>query len=180
MISFAGCTQSQQIGITSSQVSLSSATSVIPSAATEAELRNFASQWQGVPHLDGGDSKSGIDASGLVMVAFDQVLGLSLPHSTPRQLGFGEEVEISMLRPGDLVFFRPTSMPRHVGISLGSQEFLHSWPENGVSIARIDDSFWSGAFWAARRILTTQPLETSADSSSQTSSTSSNQRRVGW
>ncbi|MCY4170312.1 MAG: NlpC/P60 family protein [Bacteroidetes bacterium] len=155
-------------------------TSVIPSAATESELRTFASQWQGVPHLSGGDSKSGIDAPGLVMVAFDQVLGLSLPHSTPRQLGYGEEVELALLKPGDLVFFRPTSMPRHVGIYLGSQEFLHSWPETGVSMSRLDDPFWSGAFWAGRRLLASQSSVVSPDSTSQTPSNRPNSRRVGW
>ncbi len=180
LILFAGCSQSQRLETSSSQVTLSSTTSIIPSAATESELRTFASQWQGVPHLNGGDSRSGIDAPGLVMVAFDQVLGISLPHSTPRQLGFGQEVEFQSLRPGDLIFFRPTSMPRHVGIYLGSEEFLHSWPENGVSIARLDDSFWTGAFWAGRRILGTQPTGAAPDSSSQKPADRPTKRRVGW
>ena len=130
-----------------------STASAIPSAAIESELRTLATSWQGTPHLEGGSSRSGIDAPGLVLVIADQVLGISLPHSTARQLGFGEEIPRSSLVPGDIVFFRPTSMPRHVGVYLGSQEFVHSWPNDGVSIARLDDPYWNGAYWAARPCL---------------------------
>lgn len=163
-----------------SMATVSATTSVIPSAAIEAELRNFASQWQGVPHLKGGDSRDGIDAPGLVMVISDQILGLSLPHSTARQLGFGQEIELDALLPGDLVFFRPTSMPRHVGIYLGSEEFLHSWHDGGVTIARLNEPYWLGAFWAGRRVLAMQPGESTANISTEESTDSSDKRRVGW
>ena len=181
MIGLVGCAPSQKMTSTaSSMTTMSATTSVIPSAAIEAELRNFASQWQGVPHLEGGDSRDGIDAPGLVMVISDQILGLSLPHSTARQLGFGQEVELESLLPGDLVFFRPTSMPRHVGIYLGSEEFLHSWHDGGVSTARLNEPYWIGAFWAGRRVLAMQPGESTAKPSTSELTNPSDKRRVGW
>ena len=176
------CNQSRNLNLRSDSDSspLRSVNSSIPSAAIEAELRAFAQSWLQTPHMEGGDSKSGIDAPGLMKVIGDQILGLSLPHSTARQLGFGEEVERAFLMPGDMVFFRPTSMPRHVGVYLGSQEFLHAWPDGGVFIARLDEPYWNGAYWAGRRVLnqesTNQPQQTSSDEPP----SDPGKRRVGW
>ncbi len=151
----------------------------IPSAAIESELRTFAESWKETPYVEGGSSKAGIDASGLVVIVADQILGLTLPHSTPRQLGFGKEVERAYLMPGDILFFRPTSMPRHVGIYLGSQEFLHAWPEDGVSIGRIDEPYWSGAYWAGRRVLVGQDSIPTPITSEEPPDSLGN-RRLGW
>ncbi len=180
-ICLAGCSQTEQLGTqTSSPLqAVSSVNPAIPSAAIESELRAFATSWQGTPHLEGGNSRSGIDAPGLIVVVADQILGLSLPYSTARQLGFGQEVERSSLMPGDIVFFRPTSMPRHVGIYLGSQEFLHAWPEDGVSIGRMDEPYWSGAYWVGRRVLGARD-SVSTPITSEEPPDSLGKRRVGW
>lgn len=177
----AGCASSQQARMSSSDslASFSSTPSAIPSAAIESELRTLAESWKGTPHLEGGDSRSGIDAPGLVMVIADQVLGLSLPHSTARQLGFGEEIRRSALMPGDILFFRPTSMPRHVGVYLGSEQFLHAWPDGGVSIARLDEPYWNGAYWAGRRVLA-QASPAPAAVSPEDPPDRPKKRRVGW
>ncbi|MXX57836.1 MAG: hypothetical protein F4246_02025 [Rhodothermaceae bacterium] len=175
VVCLAGCYAPQALVTPTDTVST---TDAIPSAAIESELRTLATAWQGTPHLEGGSSRSGIDAPGLVLVFADQVLGISLPHSTARQLGFGEEIPRSSLIPGDIVFFRPTSMPRHVGIYLGSREFVHSWPDDGVSIARLDDPYWNGAYWAARRVLGEPLVSTPATPEERPSRPT--RRRVGW
>ncbi|MCY4205515.1 MAG: NlpC/P60 family protein [Bacteroidetes bacterium] len=183
VICLTGCSQTQQLNTPSSRPTTLIATNSAPAtsiATVESELRTFAETWKGVPHLDGGNSRSGIDAPGLVMVIADQVLGLSLPHSTARQLGFGEEIQRTALVPGDILFFRPTSMPRHVGVYLGSQEFLHAWPGEGVSIARLDESYWNGAYWIGRRVLGIQISETDIDTTSEDPQTRPSKRRVGW
>ena len=178
---FAGCTPSQQLRTASSPATLSSTTSIVSSAGIEVVLRKFATAWQGVPYLEKGDSRSGVDAPGLVRIIADQILGMSLPHSTPRQLGFGEEVERALIVPGDIIFFRPTSMPRHVGVYLGSQEFLHAWPDGGVSVARLDEPYWSGAYWVGRRILALQPSEMTPDNTTRENPPARpEKRRVGW
>lgn len=180
-VCLAGCSQTGQLRTQtpSPLQAVSSVNPAIPSAAIESELRAFAAFWQGTPHLEGGDSKSGIDAPGLIVVVADQILGLPLPHSTARQLGFGQEVERSSLMPGDIVFFRPTSMPRHVGVYLGSQEFLHAWPEDGVSIGRMDEPYWSGAYWVGRRVLAGQDSVLTPITSEEPPD-SLGKRRVGW
>ena len=176
VVCLAGCYSPQALVTPSETVST---TGAVPSAAIESELRTLATSWQGTPHLEGGSSRSGIDAPGLVLVLADQILGISLPHSTARQLGFGEEIPRSSLMPGDIVFFRPTSMPRHVGVYLGSREFVHSWPDDGVSIARLDDPYWNGAYWAARRI-SGEPLVSTPVTPEEQPSRRPTKRRVGW
>lgn len=152
---------------------------IVLSADLEVRLRNRAQEWVGTPHLEGGDSRAGIDAPALVQILAGDVLGIDLPRSTTRQLGIGREILQQELLAGDLVFFRPTNMPRHVGIYLGNRDFIHAWPETGVEIALLDDNYWNGAFWAGRRILTdsvsAQPSLIEEESTPRRQT-----RRVGW
>ena len=70
------------------------------------------------------------DCSGLTMRAF-QNAGVSLPHSSRAQYGYGKSVKRSELKPGDLVFFgRPIS---HVGIYIGGGKMVHA-PRSGSRV----------------------------------------------
>jgi cell wall-associated NlpC family hydrolase len=70
------------------------------------------------------------DCSGLTMRAF-QTAGVSLPHSSRAQYGYGKSVKRSELKPGDLVFFgQPIS---HVGIYLGGGKMVHA-PRSGSRV----------------------------------------------
>ena len=70
------------------------------------------------------------DCSGLTMRAFQNV-GVSLPHSSRAQYGYGKSVKRSELKPGDLVFFgRPIS---HVGIYIGGGKMVHA-PRSGSRV----------------------------------------------
>jgi cell wall-associated NlpC family hydrolase len=76
------------------------------------------------------------DCSGLTMRAF-QSAGVSLPHSAAAQFHYGKPINLSSLRPGDLVFFgTPVS---HVGIYLGGGKMVHA-PRSGsrVKVATLD------------------------------------------
>ena len=154
--------------------------SIVLSADIEVRLRNLSTEWLGTPHREGGQTREGIDAPALVQLLAQDVMGVELPRNTTRQLGIGIEIVQGDLLPGDIVFFRPTSMPRHVGVYLGQDEFVHSWPETGVAIARMDDSYWNGAFWAGRRLLAdstqTRPTATPETERAPRRRT----RRVGW
>jgi cell wall-associated NlpC family hydrolase len=57
------------------------------------------------------------------------------------------------LRAGDLVFFKPPSAPRHVGIYLSGKQFVHASKSNGVTISEIDRVYWGKYYWTGRRIL---------------------------
>jgi cell wall-associated NlpC family hydrolase len=83
------------------------------------------------------------DCSGLTMRAF-AAAGVSLPHSSRAQFGYGKRISRSQLRPGDLVFFkRPIS---HVGIYLGNGKMVHApRPGSRVKIASINHMRYVGA-----------------------------------
>ncbi len=104
----------------------------------------------GVPYVWGGASPSGFDCSGLVMWAYAQV-GVSLPHSSYAQYGYGVPVSRDQLQPGDLVFFDGLG---HVGIYIGGGQFVHA-PHTGdvVKVSSLDEAWYSAAYVGARRIL---------------------------
>jgi cell wall-associated NlpC family hydrolase len=111
----------------------------------------IAMQFLGIPYQWGGSSPStGFDCSGFVMYVYAQV-GVSLPHSSGAQYGYGVAISRDQLQPGDLVFFDGLG---HVGISIGGGQFIHS-PHTGdvVKISSIYDSWYAATYVGARRIL---------------------------
>jgi cell wall-associated NlpC family hydrolase len=104
----------------------------------------------GTPYVWAGSAPGGFDCSGLVMWAYAQV-GVSLPHSTYAQWGYGVPVSRDQLQPGDLVFFDGLG---HVGIYIGGGQFVHA-PHTGdvVKISSLDESWYASTYVGARRIL---------------------------
>jgi cell wall-associated NlpC family hydrolase len=103
----------------------------------------------------GNDESSGLDCSGFVRLVFKDSIGTSLPRTAREMSEVGEQVDVSQLKPGDLVFFN--TMRRtfsHVGIYLGDNHFLHA-PRTGaeVRVENMDSSYWMARYNGARRIL---------------------------
>jgi len=111
-------------------------------------------QWQGTRHRMGGNSPNGVDCSGFVKAVYKNIFMMDLPRTTQAQAILGLPVKRDDLQAGDLVFFKPPSYPRHVGIYLSNSEFIHASKTKGVTISRIDPYYWGKYFWTARRLLT--------------------------
>ena len=110
----------------------------------------------GIKYIYDGASPIGFDCSGLTMYAYDKV-GITLPHSASEQASYGWWVSKSELRPGDLLFFDTDggkNVITHVGIYIGGDIFISAESGAGeVMEASLNNTYWSGAFVTARRLL---------------------------
>jgi cell wall-associated NlpC family hydrolase len=88
-----------------------------------AAVANFAISKVGGPYVWGGNGPTGYDCSGLTRAAYLSV-GVSLPHSSSGQFGYGVPVSLSELLPGDLVFYY--SGISHVGVYVGGGMIVHA------------------------------------------------------
>jgi cell wall-associated NlpC family hydrolase len=122
-------------------------------AELEKRLREEYRLWKGTRHRLGGTGSRGIDCSGFVKAVYKDVFNIDLPRTTRAQVKQGQPVSFGKLRAGDLVFFKPPSYPRHVGIYLGGSEFVHASKNKGVTLSKIDKYYWGKYYWTARRIL---------------------------
>ena len=113
----------------------------------------------GVRYKMGGNSiEAGLDCSSFVQTVFKESIGAYLPRTAREQSQVGEQIDLSQLKPGDLVFFN--TMRRafsHVGIYLGDNHFLHA-PRAGaaVRVENMNNSYWMTRFNGARRIIEAQ------------------------
>lgn len=130
---------------------------VLPSntmaASNEATLIATAKKYLGTPYRYGGTSASGFDCSGFSGKVFSD-LGISIPRTSSAQYGVGTPVSKSNLKVGDIVFFNTSGNGvSHLGIYIGSSQFIHSSSSKGVSISSINDPYyWGNKYIGAKRI----------------------------
>lgn len=113
---------------------------------TVPEIATTALQFIGRPYLWGGTSGKGMDCSGFTKTVYF-LNGIVLPRDASQQVHAGVEVPtdstLSGLEPGDFLFFGERTSEqeekvRHVGIYLGSGQFIHSGADNpGVRIESL-------------------------------------------
>jgi cell wall-associated NlpC family hydrolase len=118
-------------------------------------LVNTALEFRGVPYRNGGSDPSGFDCSGFVQYVFAK-FGTVLPREVREQYQKGQSVDLDEVEAGDLLFFETVGRgATHVGMAIGSGEFVHAPSSRGVvRVERYDASYWASRFVGARRITT--------------------------
>lgn len=114
-----------------------------------AAVVQYAKKFIGTPYAYGASGPSRFDCSGFTSYVY-RYFGISLPHSSSGQSGYGIAVSKSNLQPGDLVFFGNGGI-HHVGIYVGSGNYIHA-PKTG-DVVRIASLGSRSDFACARRVI---------------------------
>ena len=120
---------------------------------------NHAKEYNGVRYKYGGTSSKGMDCSGLICTAFDSE-NIKLPRTSLAMSKEGSAIQLAEVQKGDLLFFQTNKNKKvvnHVGLVVeslpGLVEFIHSTSSKGVIISNLNQTYWSLAFYQARRVL---------------------------
>ena len=136
------------------------------SPALPENLENEISKFFGISYRLGGDGPTGIDCSALVKKVYSDVFGISLPRSSSEQsrLGNLDTVARDELKTGDLVFFgQNRKQVNHVGMYLAGGNFLHAARGEGVTISKLDESYWKSRFMFSKRFRGLEMVEEPED-----------------
>lgn len=111
-------------------------------------------QFLGLPYLWGGMSSFGYDCSGF-SYSMCRANGYIIPRDAHEQAAAGEDVPLSEIQPGDLLFFayeEGKGTIHHVGIYYGDGKLLHS-PNTGktIEIIPLEGTIYEKELCAARR-----------------------------
>lgn len=129
----------------SSNNSSSASSNYVPPANTGggSAIVNAAYQYMGTPYVWGGASSSGVDCSGLVLLAH-QAIGVGLAHYSGSIGSGGQRVpNMASALPGDVVCYAG-----HVGIYIGGGQMIHA-PQTGdvVRVVNVYGSPWFRRYW---------------------------------
>jgi lipoprotein Spr/probable lipoprotein NlpC len=108
-------------------------------------LLETAASWLGVPFRPGGETRSGVDCSGLARAIYREAYGARL-HRTVSEMYRMDARRVRRVKPGDLLFFafddkRPRVLS-HVGIFLKEGYFIHASTSRGVVVSHLDRPYY--------------------------------------
>jgi len=121
-------------------------------------LYDYCSGWLRVKYRYGGNTKNGVDCSGLVGNIYRQVYKVRLERNTANILRRNcVAVNRNSLREGDLVFFRTSGsrksqVPDHVGLYLKNGKFIHASSSKGVIVSNLSEIYYVRAWISGGRV----------------------------
>lgn len=131
-----------------------SQTSLEQSKIDQVKMGRIIDSFLSTPYKRGGETKRGIDCSGLVVTVYQQYAGFKLPHDTKKLFKLVKHIDKDDLRYGDLVFFSDGWFGvSHVGIYIGEYKFAHSMEDFGVIVSSLDEDYYQKRYIGARRVI---------------------------
>lgn len=125
----------------------------VSSAFAETPLYSSVKDLIGVDYKWSGTTAKGFDCSGFTMYTY-QKFGIDLPHTSRGQAEYGDKVAKADLRAGDLVFFETGGNGiSHVGIYLWDGKFIHAATNEGVTVDKLSEAYYTNHYYTARRVL---------------------------
>lgn len=116
-------------------------------------LYDFIKDWEGTPHVMGGNTQTGVDCSGLVCALYADVYAVRLENR--RASDIFNEVEVipkKELKEGDLVFFKIRGRNiDHIGVYLNNNRFVHTSSSKGVMVSSLEEPYFKKRFYKAGR-----------------------------
>ncbi len=127
-------------------------------SSTVRNLLNDAEKYLGTPYRYGGSTPSGFDCSGFTSKVFGEN-NYTLPRRSEDQGKVGRRIDVSRVKPGDLLFFATSGGTKisHVGIvhdigNDGEIKFIHASTSRGVIISSLNEKYWNKAYLYAQSI----------------------------
>ncbi|WP_424360259.1 C40 family peptidase [Methylocystis parvus] len=121
---------------------------------------HWSAGFVGLPFLDGGRSRAGVDCWGLICLAYAEHLGVALNPLAGRYASTQESQEIAALAVGeseagpwrriepsqarefDVLLFRAYALPTHVGLVCGPRLMLHATSGRLSGVELYADGKW--------------------------------------
>ncbi len=138
------------VGCSSSQKAIKGQYDDISKNVIEKEARS----WLGTKYKYGGNTRKGVDCSGLVVEVFRSV-GIKLPRTSVELQKYCKSIKKSELHSGDLLFFATGKKKKsvtHVGIYIGDGQMIHASSSRGVIISGINDVYYKQRYLSSGRI----------------------------
>lgn len=103
----------------------------------------------------GRNPDAGLDCSGMVAYIVENISSSRLPHNAAQIADRTRPIDVSELRPGDLVFFNTMKRRHsHMGIYIGDGRFVHAPSSRGkVRVERLDNRYFAQRIDGARTLL---------------------------
>lgn len=120
---------------------------------TKALLRE-ADKWLGTAYRYGGNTREGVDCSGLVCNLFNTALSIKLPRNSAQQSAYCSGINRSDLIIGDLLFFTTSRKGgiSHVGMYIGDGKMVHSSTSRGVIVSSLEESYYKRTYHSSGRV----------------------------
>lgn len=132
--------------VSSSYVEEKNTIKISPTDEYRASIVNYALQFVGSAYVYGGSNpETGMDCSGFTSYVLKQAAGIDITRSTQTQAQQGVEIDISQIRPGDLVFYGAgRDSINHVSLYIGDGKIVHA--ANGLMGVCVMP-WWERSYW---------------------------------